>query len=648
MTELEKALEQLKGFLEEAGYEEAEYLMTMSDEELDELFRRFKRDVRKKERAYSPNSNEYKSLNEQRALVERIEKMLRDREKENSGLMLSGAAEESDTDSEVDDFESDEEEFDEEEEFEDDEEEEWNTAAYQMEQEKQAKKRAREKLKRDLEDKYNQYMTYKDDKSLRAMEERKRIYKEVAELAKTDGAYVNLLAIFEDESKSSNRRIMHLLEQASEMGNGAAANNLSKFYRMGIRVPKNMQKSRAYLDLAVERDSTSAILRKALELAISNMNDYAYEKDEEAAFSLFKRYIELRTPLDMLNSDDRKALYYYYLFGARCGHDMEKEAVSESWEILLDGDDDYAKKAKRLPAIILQGQGRYEEVVQLLIDEGTESAMEKVEDLFFHEYFTSRPELQRNLENYLLQMRDSEEMISEVREELYEWYGWRYETGKDMIKDTAIAYAYYGKAAALGGWEKYQNYKNRILKDLSTSDRIVFFKNVMAQGYFEVAKEIAELYEEKYLFEDAKEYYQQGSEYATDRAVKQQCREGYTRCKERIDKRMAQIEAATPSFNQCNTSLIGQKKEGFTRLRAMAKNGNTYAALRFAQIAEADNYLKETMSDFPTNEEIFECYKAAAKAGERDAISRMVDILEYGQLGQLKAEFAGNWWRNKL
>ena len=123
---------------------------------------------------------------------------------------------------------------------------------------------------------------------------------------------------------------------------------------------------------------------------------------------------------------------------------------------------------------------------------------------------------------------------------------------------------------------------------------------------------------------------------------------GYTRCKERIDKRMAQIEVATPSFNQCNTSLIGQKKEGFTRLRTMAKNGNAYAALRFAQIAEQDNYLKENMSDFPTNQEIFECYRAAAKAGERDAISRMADIFGYGQLGQRRDAAEERGWRSKL
>lgn len=620
MTELEKALKQLQLFLEEAEYEEAEYLMTLSEAELDQLFRRFKREVRKRERAYSPNSDEYKSLSEQRALVERIEKMLRDREKENSGLMLSGPKDEKREES----------------------------SAHPV-QEVQSENRKRKEVYEECVRIHDNYVAAQKDRNGPGYRrERKEIYREVAQRAQTDPVYMNLLAILEYENQSSARRIVQLLERAVEMGNGAAAFNLAKLHQKGTMVPRDINKARTYLETAIERKYTGAILRKALELGAGNANHYEYEKDREAAFLLLKQYIELSTPLDMSNNNDREALYFYYYLGACSGHDMDKEAVAESWKLLLEVEGSYTQKAKSLQTTILQGQGRYEEAVQLLLDQGTETAMEKVEDLFFHEYFTSRPQLQQDLENHLLQMRDSEETISEVREELYEWYAWRYETGKDMVKDPAIAFAYYGKAAALGGWEKYQNYRKRILNKLEGREKIVFFKNVMMQGYLDVAKDIADLYEQNYQFEEAKEFYLQGSECVTDRAVKQQCREGYTRCKERLDKRQAQIEEAMPSYNQCNTSLIGQKKDGFIRLGELSKRGNTYAALCYAQIAEQDVYLKDTLNPFPADAEIFSCYKKAAEAGEREAISRMAEILEYGQLGQRRDLSAAERWKRML
>ncbi|MBR5508437.1 MAG: SEL1-like repeat protein [Lachnospiraceae bacterium] len=624
MTEFEKILKQLKIFIEEAGYEEASSLETMPEKEMSDLLRRFKREIKRRENAYSPNSAEYKSLSEQRKLAEQAEKLLRDKAKEESGLTLAEEEEETEHESRKTVEEE-------------------HISIYRMKRDKEEDS-DRDKIKKDLDDKYELYMKARRENDVASMQ---KIYKQVAELQEKSPAYINLLAIFENMHKGNYRRTVHLFEYAVQMGNAAAALNLANFYQKGTMVLKNLEKAREYLDLAVKRENINAMHQKALELGCSDVNGFAYEKNKEAAFLLLKKYIEMKTPLDMTSRRDRQALYFCYLWGARSGYDMEREPAAEPWRRLLEVEGSYSKKALKIPAIILQGQGRYEEAVQVLLDAGTESAMEELEELFFHEYFTSRPQLQQNLENYLLQMRDSDETVPEVREELYEWYGWRYETGKDMIKDTAIAYAYYGRAAALGGWEKYQNYRNRILKKLEPDEKIVFFKNVLSQGYYDVAKEIAELYENNYQFENAKEFYHQGSEYAADRMVKQQCREGYARCKERLDKRQAQIEAATPSYHQCNTGLIGQKKDGFVRLREMAKQGNTYAALRFAQIAEQDSYLKDTMNNFPSPAEIFNCYKNAAEAGEWEAISRMAEIYEYGQLGQRRDQAMAERWRNK-
>ena len=151
------------------------------------------------------------------------------------------------------------------------------------------------------------------------------------------------------------------------------------------------------------------------------------------------------------------------------------------------------------------------------------------------------------------------------------------------------------------------------------------------------------------MYEKARDIYSQGSRYAESPNAREQCRKEHKRCDDKFTKRQTYIVEATDSYNQCHTSLIGQKRGGFERLRDMAKHGNTYAALRFAQVAEQDCYLKDSMGEsFPSQEEIFHCYKNAAEAGEREAIGRMVDILEYGQLGQRKDTVAAERWRGRL
>ena len=88
MAGLEQRLEEWKVYLQEAEYEEAARVDTMSVDELTELLRRVSREVKRREGVYSPNSLEYKSLSEHRKLIEQIQKHLRDAEKENSGLTL--------------------------------------------------------------------------------------------------------------------------------------------------------------------------------------------------------------------------------------------------------------------------------------------------------------------------------------------------------------------------------------------------------------------------------------------------------------------------------------------------------------------------------------------------------------------------------
>lgn len=611
MAELEQKLEEWKAYLKEAEYEEAGYVETMPVDELKDLLRRVSRGVKRRESAFSPNSPEYKSLSEQRSLIEQIQKILRDREMENSGLMLSVPEAEPET----------------------------------IPEPEVPEEERREQLFKDITDKQKLYEKARQNGDREAMQS---IYKEVAVMAKQYPYCFNVLASFEYHGRGNKRRAVSLYKKGCELGSGVAAYNLALCYYNGILLKKDVVMAKKYLNLAVEREYTPAILFKAFELAGATKNDFRYKTDYEAAFSLFEKYYAGNPTFDMTNVVDRMALYYYYYSGAKSGHNMEKEALPVSWERLVEVEGICTDSAKELPGVMLEGQREYEKLIQSYIDAGTKEGMYQVKKFFFHDYFTSRPDLRQNLDNYLMKLRDAGDTAPEVKAELNDWYGRRHETGKDAVKDDAIAYAFYGKAGTLA---KHREFQSRALQYLSKSEKITFFKNVINEGYNDVAKELAGLYEDKYRYDDAKAFYQLGAERAIDREVKKQCQDGYARCDEKISKRNAQIEEATPSYNQCNTETLGQKLSGFQTLIDLEKQGNTYAALRVAQLLEADEYLRDHLKieiNATLDEVIVGSYKMAAEAGEYEAIQRLVEIYEQGLLGQRENSYKAKMWRKRL
>lgn len=611
MAELEQKLEEWKAYLKDAEYEEAGYVDTMPVEELKDLLRRVSREVKRRESAFSPNSPEYKSLSEQRSLIEQIQKILCDREMENSGLMLSVPEAEPET----------------------------------IPEPEVPEEERREQLFKDIMDKQKLYEKARQNGDREVMQS---IYKEVADMAKQYPYCFNVLASFEYHGRGNKRRAVSLYKKGCELGSGVAAYKLAFCYYNGILLKKDVVMAKKYLNLAVEREYTPAILFKAFELAGATKNEFRFKTDYEAAFSLFEKYYAGNPTFDMTNVVDRMALYYYYYSGAKSGHNMKEEALPVSWERLVEVEGICTDSAKELPVVMLEGQREYEKLIQSYIDAGTKEGMYKVKKFFFHEYFTSRPGLRQNLDNYLMKLRDAEDTAPEVRAELNDWYGRRHETGKDAVKDDAMAYAFYGKAGTL---TKHREFQSRALNYLSKAEKITFFKNVINEGYNDVAKELAGLYEDKYRYDDAKAFYQLGSERAIDREVKKQCKEGYARCDEKISKRNAQIEEATPSYNQCNTETLGQKVSGCQHLVDLADQGNTYAALLVAQLLETDEYIRDHLEikiNATLDEVIVGCYKMAAEAGEYEAIQRMVDIYERGLFGQREDSYKAKMWRNRL
>lgn len=616
MEELEKALGKLKLFLEKAGYEEANDLVIMSQEELSELFRKIKRDVRKRERIYSPNSEEYKSLNEQRTLVESIEKMIREKEKEKSGLMLSTdiVEEASKKDEVVTETK--------------------NTGFIYKAYE------------------WSRLEMYKMYMEAGRVDMKQKVYREVAKKAETEPECLCLLARFEEMEQINKDRIVRLYDKVARNGNAEIAFELANKSKEGVLLSSDMVKT--YSDMAVEFGQVNAILDKAYALA-GIKEDGCYKKDTKEAFSILKEYLMSCTSISMANDSDREVVYYYYKLGIEHGYNMLKETVTVPLKDLIENKGTYTQEANYLEGHMYVNANLYYEAIMLFLGIGTIAATEEVEKLFFSDYYNQREEEQHKLDKYLEGLLYSEDTVSEVREELFKWYGWRYEVGKKMICNKVAAYAHYGKASLLGGLKKYEKYKNRILEKLSINERLVLFEDVVEYQfldlscYTQVYLPWGQTYEAKYMYEQACKIYMEGSRYSTNSIVREKCMAAYKRCDEKIVKRKVWMKEAEDSYNQCDTTLVGQKRGGFERLRDMAKRGNTYAALRFAQVAENDIYLKNVMKgEFPSEEEIFTCYKKAAESGEREAISRMVDILMHGQLGQSRNTVTAERWREKI
>lgn len=632
MTELEQALEQFKKLLEDAGNPKASAVKNMSDEELGNLLRRFKREIKRRESAYSPNSEEYINLSKQRKLAEQIERLLRDLKKENSGLMLMKEKEKQSTSGgENNDYEED--------------------GRFRNLREKE--KYEKDKIKNDIEKKHKLYKYAKARNNRTGMSEMQKIYREAVKLSEKNSHYIHLLALLEQENGNSRRREVQLTKHAFEAGSSGAAGKLAVIYQQGKKIPQDLEKARECTDEAVERENVKAIRLKALGL-IGNNNYFQYGKNEEEAFRLFKRYIELRRPLDMEDKMDRECLYFYYYVGARCGHDMEKEALPESWKSLIETEGIYSKEAGQIVGFILAGQGKYQAAVKKFLDTGTVDAIQEVESLFFHKFFDDNPNLRQDIEKYLESILKNSQTAVEIRKELYRWYAWRYETGTGKPKRDVIAYAYYEKAAIMEGKGANKDYRKRFLRGFTDAQEIVFYRSVLEQClpddtyYNDVLLDMGQVYEGNSQLADAIQMYQQGAEVALSEEVRKLCNEGEQRCQAVIAGRRVQEEEAKASINQCESNTPGVKKIGFERLWEMANKGNTYAAYYFAYFAENDAWIKDYVKKFPSTQEIFNGYKKAAEAGWSEAIVRMADIYEYGQLGQRRDVSQAERWRNKL
>ena len=99
---------------------------------------------------------------------------------------------------------------------------------------------------------------------------------------------------------------------------------------------------------------------------------------------------------------------------------------------------------------------------------------------------------------------------------------------------------------------------------------------------------------------------------------------------------------------RCVEGGLALKKTSFESLKALADNGNLYACLKVAELAEMDEYIREKVPSAPKNQALLEYYRRAAKAGYVDAIGKMVEVYEKGLFGERKNPEWSNLWKERL
>ena len=625
MSELQQKLELWKTYLREDGYEESENLDTMTAEEIRDLVRRVAIEMKRRQMVYSPNTEEYKSLGKKRGLTEQIKAMLDDRDMENSGLSLFAPKKEN--------------------------EEELKAAVEaeikrQEEQQKELKEQEKRRQEQILLNFKEKVTLYREEKTKGDVKKMQRLYKDMVRLTKQSPDVLTEFAMFENQECFNKRRFLHLLLQAAEKGSGKGAYTLA-MYTVDEATEINRLRAERYMDLAVKNGHMPSILQKAMELSGGSGRLYYYfaPANYEEAFLLFQKYYANNDYYDMTNSQCRKALYSYYYSGAMCGYDLNENALQISWRELLRVEGITAEEAQALRDAILKGKNDYESLIRLYMEKDTVEGIRKVEEYFFDEQVIAKKEFRKKLEDKLLSMTEDENCSSAVRAELNDWYGSRYEKGIEKVKDDITAYKFYSKAGTIS---RHKEFRNRVLGSLTSNQKIAFLKSLLDEGCYDVAKEIAEVYEANKLYDDAKSYYQTGERRASNYAVRRLCAEGYIRCNEKVMKQHEMETEASISYDQCMSGTLGKKKIGFSRLLELASNGNTYAALRAAQVAETDTHLRENKENIPSDEKIFSLYASAARAGEYEAIARMAEIYERGELGQRVDKEQARSWRLKL
>ena len=500
-----------------------------------------------------------------------------------------------------------------------------------------------ETIRPNVEEMVRQYEQNNRNGNKEGMKELREKAMRYAEKGEADGFY--LLAKFSETDKGNKQHTMAFLEQAMTAGNVFSAKMMREVQKKETLTERNEITLKKTTEILAEEDDLSSLYETGCAFAGVPIS-FCSEYNEKAAYERLKRYLELKQVIDMNDSDDRKAVYYCYLMGAKAGIDVEKASIPISWKALLDSDGIFKEEAEELPGEFLLLRNQYIEAVQFYLERNTSRAIECLLSIYRLKNFIDNPELRRKFEAALWKKAEDETVSDWIRYKIYYWYAKRYHQGDLCEVDLANAYGCYLRAGYLGN--STQRERERMEGNASRAAKIVFYKKVLELGYYEVCKQLGNMYMQKYDFEEALPCYELGVEHLKIKKARKECQEAYLHCKKEYNRRQVDLEEGRLHYLRCVEGGLALKKTSFESLKALADNGNLYACLKVAELAEMDEYIREKVPSAPKNQALLEYYRRAAKAGYVDAIGKMVEVYEKGLFGERKNPEWSNLWKERL
>ncbi len=607
MKEVEQILERIGGF----GGE-------LSGAKLEEELNTRSRLLGKKQSGFSVNSEEYKEYGRQRELVETALKMLRDKARAESALVP-------------------------------------------VKEEKEEIKETKDQKKQPGETDYVENMVQKwEDEYTKALKQKdaetlKKIYGEVSRYAEAGNAQaINMLGILALLEKKNKGKVVRLFYEAGEAGFSTAKRNLSYIRAQGILCKKNLEKARTLIEEAAEEGNTGSMYHLALEkLWVTRVYEYDFI-DRRKAYLLLKQYIQNKAPLDMKDDEQRHALYLYYKTGYELELDMDKEDVAEPLTLLLKHPGKYTEEAKGLQGAKQLLSGDYDEAIQAYLEHQTVDSIKAIEHIFFNKDFAKNRERQRQLDKILENLRDEKNIDKNIRAELYEWYGWRYEYGKAKLEEKAMALWCYYMQSVLSG-KKLPKLQEMIEKAKNQMDTVLL-EEVIEKGAYDMCFEAGLIYRRRRVYDKALAHYRMAYEYAEASSIRELAKKNFEILKRKVDRQRRDMEECEAVYRQFTAAGLGRKLEAFRKMQSMVYRGkyhqdcNTYACLRVAQIVETDAYIQDCLKgdDAYTPAKILWLYQQTENGDFEEGIRKLYEIYSQGLYGEKKDMEKADYYKSLL
>ena len=419
------------------------------------------------------------------------------------------------------------------------------------------------------------------------VEKLQRIYREIYEAAEAgDSEALNMLAYVENAEKNNKVRVGRLAAKAADAGSSVGARNAARIFQRGTCALQDLGKARKYLDMAAKGKNRKAMLTRVWNL-LGLEKDYEYDQDAKKAYLQLKEYIKEYAPNEENDAESEIVLQSFFVCGNSSGINMEQEVLPEAWKEFLDQRNPETEFVKQVKVHSFESAGKYFEAAKIYLELKTKYDIEQVCRLFRNEYFETNPKQRQFLDEALSRIRDDENTSEDIRTYLYKWYGVQYYEGKLMEQDYVKAYVYFRKTMKFEPADKDKKQNQDILTSIlagylsdSQGTAEEFYEKVLAEGCYEAAVQLAQIYRWRGNLELAKQYALKGAEYAKDSILK---KAGKTIAKEietNMELQKREMEEAKEAMEKHMSKYIEISAEGYMELLKLSEKENIYAGLQ--------------------------------------------------------------------